>query len=331
MSSLETWVDRIGPRLRIHSPLARQAVAEFLGTFVLISFGCSGTAQYILSDGENGNVLTANWGWGIGLCMGMYVAFGPSGAHFNPAVSVAFAIVGRFPWRSVPVYILVQFLASFVASIVVYGVYYDALNDFDGGVRVVIGPNATASIWATYPQEYLSVGNAIWDQLFATYIVILCVTAVIDERNIRPPPGMEPFIVGLLIFTLGNCLCYNAGGAINPTRDFAPRLFTYMVGYGNEVWTPYGWHFWWIPIVMPLIGATLGALTYIFLVEIHHPPLGTAEIGQDISIEQSKAMEAEKDKVKDPQTKEINANEQVNTDDGCVMNAAFIDDCGTTN
>lgn len=136
--------------------VAREMMAEFLGTFVLIVFGIGVVAQTVLSRQTAGSPLSINIGWGLAVTMGCYVSAGVTGAHLNPAVTLALAVHRRFPWRKVVPYAAAQLAGAFVASAVVYLTYREALNVFDGGVRQVVGTQGTAGIWATYPQPFLS-------------------------------------------------------------------------------------------------------------------------------------------------------------------------------
>ena len=143
------------------STTTREALAEFLGTFILIAFGVGVVAQVVLGGGATGQYLSINIGWGLGVTMGVYVAGGVSGAHINPAVTLAAATWRGFPWSKVGPYVLAQTAGAFVAAAVVYATYHDAFAHFDAGVRQVAGPLGTAGIFATYPQPWLST-SAAW-------------------------------------------------------------------------------------------------------------------------------------------------------------------------
>jgi MIP family channel proteins len=240
----------------------REVLAEFLGTFVLIVFGVGVVAQVVLSGEANGVYLSINLAWGLAVTFGCYVAGGVSGAHLNPAVTMALAVHRGFPWGKVGPYILGQFAGAFAASLVVYVTYYEALNAFDGGVRQVTGDLATAGIWATYPQTFLSTfpGGFI-DQVVGTALLMGVIFAIADKRNAAPPAGLGPVIVGLLVVAIGMTFGYNAGYAINPARDLAPRLFTALFGWGPEVFRA-GHAWWWVPVVAPVVGAILGGWIY---------------------------------------------------------------------
>ncbi len=251
---------------------ARELAAEFLGTFILIVFGVAVVAQVVLSEQRNGEYLSINFGWGLAVTMGVYVAGGVSGAHLNPAVTLALAVHRNFPWRKVLAYCAAQLAGAIVASSVVFVTYRDALNHFDHGVRRVTGERATASIWATYPQDFLPpVPGGLIDQIVGTGLLVLCVFALTDARNSAPDSRFAPVVIGAVVFLIGMTFGFNSGYAINPARDFGPRLFTAVAGWGQEVFRA-GHHWWWVPIVGPLVGGVLGGLVYDVLVYRHHPP-----------------------------------------------------------
>ncbi len=243
--------------------LGRELIAEFLGTFVLIVFGAGVVAQFLLSDGKNGSYLSVNIGWGLGVALGIYISAGVSGAHINPAISVALALRRDFPWRKVIPYSLAQTAGAFAASAIVFAVYREAFTAFDGGTRMVTGAKATAGVFATYPQPFLSISGGLVDQVIGTALLAMLVCALTDRRNSAPGANVAPLLIGLLVVAIGMCFGFNCGYAINPARDLGPRLFTFMAGWGVEVFRA-GNYWFWVPIVGPLVGGCLGALIYDF-------------------------------------------------------------------
>jgi MIP family channel proteins len=241
--------------------LVRELAAECLGTFLLIVFGVASVAQMVLSQQTLGSTLSINVSWGLAVMFGAYASAGVSGAHLNPAVSLAFAVFRDFPLRKVVPYAMAQLLGAFLASAVVFLTYREALDAFDGGVRAVSGPTGTAGIWATYPQPYLSIAGGFVDQVVGTALLLIGLFALVDARNARLPPYLVPAAAGLLVLVIGATFGMNAGYAINPARDLGPRLFTAIAGWGGEVFRAgHGW--WWVPLVAPPIGALLGAFVY---------------------------------------------------------------------
>jgi MIP family channel proteins len=250
---------------------AREAAAELLGTFILIVFGCGVVAQVVLSRQTAGSYLSINVAWGLAVVMGVYVAGGISGAHLNPAVTLALAALRGFSWKKVPIYVIAQFVGAFLGAALVYATYHEAFFNFDNGIRQVTGPQGTAGIFATYPQPFLSAfpGGFI-DQIVGTALLVGIIFALTDTRNTPPPAGLTPIVVGLLVVVIGMTLGYNAGYAINPARDFGPRLFTAIAGWGGDVFRA-GGGWWWVPIVAPCIGGVIGGFVYDLLISWHHP------------------------------------------------------------
>lgn len=255
-------------KLHISNTYVREFLAEFLGTFILVSFGAGVNAQHVLSRGSAGSFLTVNFGWGMGCAMGVWVSGGISGGHINPAVSLAMAIIGKFKFRKVLIYWAAQYLGAFAASACVFGVYYDALNHYDGGIRSIHGDNGTAGIWGTYPSEFLQTKSGFADQTFGTMLLLLCVMAITDPRNMTPPKGMVPFAVGIVVFLIGATFGYNCGFAINPARDLSPRIFTAIAGWGSSCFSVDNYWFW-VPVVGSHVGAVAGALIYLLFVGFH--------------------------------------------------------------
>jgi MIP family channel proteins len=249
---------------------SREAAAEFLGTFLLIAFGVGVVAQTVLSGGANGSYLGINIGWGLGVAVGVYAAAGVSGAHLNPAVTIALAVSRGFSWAKVPAYVVAQMAGAFAGAALVYLTYREAFDAFDQGVRSVQGAQGTAGIFATYPQPFLSLAGGFVDQIVGTALLMAGVLAVTDSRNNGAPGWLTPVLVGAIVVGIGVAFGFNAGYAINPARDLGPRLFTAVAGWGGGVFSAgRGW--WWVPVIAPCVGATLGALLYDVLVFRHHP------------------------------------------------------------
>jgi MIP family channel proteins len=249
--------------------LKHELYAEFLGTLVLIAFGAGVVAQVILSNQQNGTYFSINFAWGLAVTMGIYVAGGVTGAHLNPAVTLALAVRRGFAWSKVLPYWLAQTAGAFTGAALVFFVYREAFNSFDNGSRMVLGEKGTAGIFSTYPQPYLSIFGGLVDQIFGTAILLLVIMAIGDARN-NAAGNLGPIVVGLLVMAIGMSFGFNAGYAINPARDLGPRLFTAVAGWGTEVFRA-GDYWFWVPIIGPLIGGPLGAFVYDALIGRHFP------------------------------------------------------------
>ena len=264
--------------------------AEFIGTAVLIMFGDGVVAMVVAALPGSGrtagpaivwaptNWLVITFGWAFAVMVGVYVAGGISGAHINPAVTLALAFRRRFPWSSVVPYWIAQVVGAFVGAAIVYWVYHDAITAFNAAAGIHWGGNndlATYSIFATFPAAYYhnTIGGPFLDEAVGTMLLVLGVFAVTDARNTAPLSNLGPLIVGFVVFAVGTSFGANTGYAINPARDFGPRLFIAIFGAGS-VALPGTYNFgglqftnyFWIPIIGPLFGGCVGALTYDFFI-----------------------------------------------------------------
>ncbi|GHB26552.1 aquaporin [Streptomyces clavifer] len=242
--------------------------AEFVGTMILILFGCGVVAQVAaggaLTDppGGLGDHDSIAWAWGLGVTLGVYVAARLSGAHLNPAVTLSLAAFKGFPWSKVAPYALAQTAGAFVAALLVRWNYSEALAKADPGHTV-----KTQTVFSTLPAN----GNpalpvhewgAFRDQVIGTAILLLLIMAITDMLNTPPGANLGPFVIGLVVVAIGMAWGTNAGYAINPARDFGPRLASFITGYGGAWRDQYGNLYFWVPIVGPLVGGLLGAGLY---------------------------------------------------------------------
>jgi MIP family channel proteins len=250
--------------------LIRELAAECFGTFLLIAFGVGSVAQMVLSHHTLGTTLSVNIGWGLGVMLGAFAAGAVSGGHLNPAVTLALAVFRGFPVRKVLPYTLAQTIGALLASAVVFLTYREALDAFDNGLRAVSGPTATAGIWATYPQPYLSIAGGFVDQVVGTALLIMGIFTLVDAKGAGLPRYLIPVTVGALVVAIGATFGMNSGYAINPARDFGPRLFTALAGWGGEVFRAgNGW--WWVPLVATPLGALIGGFLYDLCITRFHP------------------------------------------------------------
>ena len=286
--------------------LKREFAAELLGTFVLMVCGLGVNAQVTLGTSTveiaaaspdaasleitqraHGDFFTINTGWGIAVILGVYVCGGITGAHINPAVSVAMAFRKELPWRKVGPYIGAQMIGAFLATWLVYLVYAEQIEYYDrpvtkqatqlvdeaaavstNNVLVPVSRKSmeTAAIWSTYPRDlphqgYVSNWTGLLDQIVGTAILLLCICAMVDKGNMAPGNNVAPITIGLIVFMVGMAFGSNCGYAINPARDLSPRLFSYIAGWKDVFMIPNTW--WYIiPVVGPVIGGVLGVVLY---------------------------------------------------------------------
>lgn len=254
-----------------------ELLSEFLGTFVLLAFGtgCVAVAVVgltmsgrtsIIFDGAGGWLLIT-WGWAMAVVMGIYVAGGVSGAHINPAVTLAFAIRRTLPWSKVVPYWIAQVVGAFAGAGLVYLDYRPAIDAYNAAHHVAsrldLGGLTTFSIFGTFPAQYFGTNmtGPLVDQIIGTALLVILVLAIIDTRNLPVQANLAPFIIGLVVAAIGMSFGVDAGYAINPARDLGPRLLAFTQGWGPNAFPgPSG--YWWVPIVGPLIGGAIAVPLY---------------------------------------------------------------------
>src|SRR5579871_6836016 len=207
--------------------LAAELLAEFLGTMVLILFGDGVVAMVQLFGhhlpGEivNGGYTNITLAWGLAVTMGIYIAGKISGAHLNPAVTISMAIYRNFEWRKVAPYIVAQTLGAFLAAALVYWNYLPAFQAVDPGLE------HTAGIFTTFPAFPQVPFAGLLDQTLGTALLMMMILAITEERNLPPSPmnfHVSAVLIGLVVVVIGMAFGGIHGYAINPARDFGPRL-----------------------------------------------------------------------------------------------------------
>jgi glycerol uptake facilitator protein len=249
-------------------PLVGELSAEFAGTMILILFGCGVVAQVsTAADGGLGDHDSISWAWGIGVTLGVYVAARLSGAHLNPAVTIALAAYKGFAWSKVLPYSLAQVAGAFVAALIVRVTYADLIGSVDPGHTI-----KTQGIFSTLPGnggELVGIPTAFLDQVVGTAILVFVIFALTTAWNNPPLANLGPILVGLLVVAIGMAWGANAGYAINPARDLGPRLASLVTGYSGALKDQDGDLYFWLPIIAPIIGGLIGGGAFKVLIENH--------------------------------------------------------------
>jgi aquaglyceroporin related protein len=172
--------------------------------------------------------------------LGVYVA-GKTGGHLNPAVTFCNCLFRGHPWRKFPIFMAGQILGAMAGAFVVYGNYRYAIDEFEGGsgVRTML----TAGVFCTYPADFLDTTSMFWSEVISSAILMFVIFAMTDKDNIGAGQ-LLPLCLFFLIFGIGACWGWLTGYAINLARDFGPRLVSYIVGYGTQVWSAGNYYFW---------------------------------------------------------------------------------------
>jgi MIP family channel proteins len=256
-------------------------IGEFLGTALLILLGDGVVASVVLLK-KQADWIVITTGWGLAVTLAIYVSGRLGGGHLNPAVTLALAVRGEVPWSRLLPYWGAQVAGAFVGALLVYADYsaafaaFEHLNAIERGAMIhgkLAGPDAGgAGVFATYPAFDGLVG-ALFSEFLGTAALLFGARAISDRRNASPGANLEPVLIGCVVWAIGLSLGGLTGYAINPARDFGPRLASAMLGWGSSVFRSHGGYFW-VPLVAPLVGGTCGALLYDLAI---HPQLPRPE------------------------------------------------------
>jgi glycerol uptake facilitator protein len=246
-------------------PVMQTLLAELLGTMVLVLLGDGVVANVVLNKtkGQNSGWIVITVGWGVAVAVAVYAVGRISGAHLNPAVTIALAAIGSFSWAEVPGYIGAQMAGGFIGAVLVWLMYlphWQATTD----------PGAKLAVFCTGPAIRHTTGNVI-GEIIGTAVLLFGILAIAANAQTLSKPGdvdlsfvfsrgLQPLLVGVLILGIGVSLGGPTGYALNPARDLAPRVAHAVLpipGKGGS-----DWEYAWIPVVAPIIGGLVGAGLY---------------------------------------------------------------------
>ena len=223
-------------------------LTEFFGTLLLIVLGNGVVAGVVLkgTKSENAGWLTIVLGWGLAVTFAIYAVGHISGAHLNPAVTIALAYSGSFQWSEVPLYILAQFLGAFVGALVVWIQFFPHWKRTEDA-------STKLAVFCTAPAIRSTLSNLI-SEIVATAVLVLGLL-ILGANSFAE--GLNPLVVGALIISIGLSLGGTTGFAINPARDLGPRIAHFILPISGK--RDSDWSYAWIPVVGPIAGGLLGA------------------------------------------------------------------------
>jgi glycerol uptake facilitator protein len=198
----------------------------------------------------------------------IYATGSVSGTHANPAVTLALALFRNFSWSKVVPYWIAQVIGAFLGASVVYVLFGPVIDHYNEVHQLTREAGGAAGVFFTHPGLAITPMHALLDQIILTAFLLFGIFAITEQYNeMAPGANSGALMIGLLVATIGASMGYLEAWAINPARDFGPRLFAYFAGWGRSA-LPSPDNYWWVPIVGPLIGGVVGGAAYQYLV---HP------------------------------------------------------------
>ncbi|MFZ8031599.1 propanediol diffusion facilitator PduF [Escherichia coli] len=253
----------------MNDSLKARCIAEFLGTGLFLFFGI-GCLCALKVAGASLGLWEICIIWGLGISLAVYLTAGISGGHLNPAVTIALWLFAAFPKNKVLPYIVAQFLGAFGGALLACVLYSNLFIEFETAHNMVRGSVESlqlASIFSTYPAAAISVWQATLVEIVITSMLMGLIMALTDDGNGVPKGPLAPLLIGILVAVIGASTGPLTGFAMNPARDFGPKFFAWLAGWGDVAFTggrdiPY----FIVPLIAPIIGACIGAAIYRYLI-----------------------------------------------------------------
>ena len=250
--------------------LAGELISEAVALIIIIAFGDSVAAMYSLYDPSP--YQHAYWGlciaWGLAVTIAIYTTGSVSGCHANPAVTLALALYRKFSWKKVLPYCAAQVFGACAGAAIVRQLFGPVIAAFNLAHHLTRAQGGAAGVFFTHPAAGITVAHAFGDEIILTAFLIFGIFAITEHYNeVAPGPNFGALIIGFLVALIGASMGYLEAWAINPARDLGPRIFCFFTGWGSAAF-PSPDHYWWVPIVGPLLGGILGGAAYQVLI---HP------------------------------------------------------------
>jgi len=240
-------------------------LAELIGTMMLVLLGDGVVANVVLNKtkGQNSGWIVITMGWGVAVTIAVYAVGRISGAHLNPAVTIALATIGSFPWAQVPGYIAAQMIGAFLGAVLVWLAYLPHW-------RETPDPASKLGVFSTRPAIHSAAANMICEVIGTAVLLFGILAIAANAQGVSKPGevdlswvfsrGLQPLLVGVLILGIGLSLGGPTGYSLNPARDFGPRLAHAVLPIPGKGGSEWGYS--WIPVMGPILGGIAGALLY---------------------------------------------------------------------
>lgn len=266
----------------IKKQLTGELISESIAVFIIVAFGDSVAGMYTLYSPSP--YQGAYWGvciaWGLAVTMAIYATGSISGTHANPAVTLALAIYRKFSWGKVIPYCIAQAVGGFLGAALVYVLYGPVIDHYNAASHFTRVAGGAAGVFFTHPGLAITPLHALSDEVILTAFLIFGIFAITEQYNeMAPKANFGAFMIGLLVALIGASMGYLEAWAINPARDFGPRTFCFVAGWGSSAF-PSPSNYWWVPVVGPLIGGVVGGGAYQYLIRPYLPAHLRASSGE---------------------------------------------------
>jgi glycerol uptake facilitator protein len=256
---------------------AKSFIGEFIGTFILVFFGCSSVGVAVIFGSFSGLFQVAMI-WGLGVTVAIYTTRHLSCAHLNPAVSLAMVIGKRMTLSKMAVYWVAQFLGAFIAASLIYLIFNNVISQFEIANGIIRGAKESVITAQMFGEFFpnpgvqkaftLSSANAFFVEAIGTFVLVFIIFSLTEDCNVgKPDSNLAPFFIGMTVTALIGITAPFTQTGLNPARDFSPRLFSYFAGWKSAAMPDGGLGFLWVYILGPMVGATVASIVFCYIVE----------------------------------------------------------------
>lgn len=254
-----------------------EMIGEFIGTFLLVLFGCGSVAVTVLFGAHQGLFQVAIV-WGLAVTLAIYATRHLSCAHLNPAVSIAMVVGGRMSLRRLPAYISAQMGGAFFAAVILYALFGSSIESFESIHHIVRGSTESVQTGMIFGEYYpnpsanvvakVSFATAFWAEAFGTFLLVSLIFALTEGCNIgRPNQELVPLFIGLAVTSLICLIAPLTQAGFNPARDLSPRLFAWAAGWKQAAMPDEQGGFIVIYVLGPIVGAVIASVVFTRVIE----------------------------------------------------------------
>ncbi len=254
---------------------SKEFTGEFLGTFILVLFGCGSVAVAVLFS-EYNSILQIGLAWGVGVMLAIYLTRHLSCAHLNPAVSIAMVISKRMMAKKLPTYLTAQFLGAILAGLAIFLLFNPSIEAYESAHGIVRGNSDSVITAKMFGEFYPNPGGtavvsmplAMAAEAFGTFLLLMFIFALTEGCNVgRPSDAITPIFIGLTVTSIICLVAPLTQAGLNPARDFGPRLVAWLTGWGSAALPDSYGGFFWVYMLAPIAGGALAALFFMYVLE----------------------------------------------------------------